>query len=70
MTALHLSLFSLMLAIALLYISFIMFRYVLYILDLSKTFNMKEVLDLVTGFLPSNEMITFFPSVCLCGGLH
>ena len=48
------------LAVGLLYIAFIMFRYVPCIPDLSKTFIMKGGLDFVECFSASNEMIMFF----------
>jgi hypothetical protein len=47
-----------MLAIHLLYIVFAMFRYVPYILDLSKSCIMKECCVLLKAFVVSNEMIT------------
>ena len=46
-----------MLAIGLLYIAFIVFRYVPYIPDLSKTFNMKGYWILSNAFSASNEMM-------------
>jgi hypothetical protein len=39
-----------MLAICLVYIAFIVFKYAPYIPDLSKMFNMVEVLNFVKGF--------------------
>ena len=55
---LSLSPFSLMLAVDLLYIYF-MFRYVMCILDLSKTFIMKQCLNLSKSFSAYNEIIMF-----------
>ena len=52
--------FSLMLAVGLLYIAFIMFRYVPYIPALSKTFIMKGCYILLKAFSASNEMIMWF----------
>ena len=51
------SLFNLMLAVGLLYIDFVMFRYVPCIPDLSKIFYHEGVLYFVEGFSASNEMI-------------
>ena len=48
--ALSFSPFNLMLVASLLYIAFIMFRYVSCIYDLSKTFNKEGVLDFVECF--------------------
>ena len=55
--ALSFSLFNLMVAISLLYIAFIMFRYVPCIPDLSKTFIMKMCWILLNAFPAFNEMI-------------
>jgi hypothetical protein len=49
-----------MLAIGLLYITFIVFRYVPYMSDLSKTFNMNGCCILSKAFSACNEMILFF----------
>ena len=54
------SLFSLMLDDGLLYIAFIMFRYIPCILVLSKTFIMKGYCILSKDFETSNEMIMWF----------
>jgi hypothetical protein len=48
--------FNLMLDITVLYIAFIVFRYVLYIPDLSKIFNTKECLLLLKAFSVSNGL--------------
>jgi hypothetical protein len=52
-----------MLAIGLLYIAFIMLRFVFYISHLSKTFNLKWCWILLETFSASSEMIMcgFFP---------
>jgi hypothetical protein len=50
----------LILALGLLYIAFIMSRYVPRIPDLSNTFNMKGCCILSNAFSASNEMIIFF----------
>jgi hypothetical protein len=52
--------FNLILALGLLYIAFIMSRYVPRIPDLSNTFNMKGCCILSNAFSASNEMIIFF----------
>jgi hypothetical protein len=44
----------------LLYIAFIMFRYMFWIPDLSKTFNTKDCYILPKAFSASNEMIMWF----------
>lgn len=63
--------FNLLLAVGLLYITFIMFRYVPYIPDLSKTFIMMGCCILSNVFSASTEMIMWgFFFVCLYGGLH
>ena len=49
-----------MLAVDLLYIAFVMFRYVPCIPDLSKTFTMKGCWILSKAFSASNEMIMLF----------
>ena len=49
-----------MLAIGLLYIAYIMFRCVLWILNLSNTFNMEGFCVLLNPLLASNEMIMWF----------
>ena len=69
--AVNFSPFSVMLAIGLLYIAFIMFRFVPCIPAFSKTFIMKACCILLKAFSASNEMImwVFFP-VCLYDGLH
>ena len=66
---------QLMLAVGLLYVVFIVLRYVTWISDLSKPFIMKEYWILSKTFSASNEMIMFFVclfflSVCLYGGLY
>ena len=60
--------FNLMLAASLLYIAFIMFRYIPCIPDLSKIFIMKGWWILLNAFTASNEMIMwlFSLSVYLC----
>ena len=63
--------FSSMLAVRLLYIACIMFRYVPCIPALSKTFIMKVCCILLKAFSASNETIVWlFLSVYLYGGLH
>ncbi|ERE65456.1 hypothetical protein H671_xg20225 [Cricetulus griseus] len=63
--------FILMLAIGLLYIAFIMLRYVPVIPDFSKTFIMKGCWILSKAFSASNEIIVcFFSSVFLYDGFH
>jgi hypothetical protein len=56
----------------LLYIAFIVFRYVPFFSDLSKTFIIEKVLDFVKDFLASNIKIIciFFLSLCLYDGLQ
>jgi hypothetical protein len=49
-----------MLFVGLLYISFIMFRYVPWISHLSKTFSIKGYSILSKAFSPSNEVILLF----------
>jgi hypothetical protein len=51
--------FNLMLAIGLLYIFFILFRYVTCVPDVSKTFSMKGYWILSNAFSASTEMITW-----------
>ena len=63
--ALSFSPFNLMLVVILLYIAFIMFRYVACIPDLSKTFIMKGCWILSKAFSASNEMIIRFFSFSL-----
>ena len=49
-----------MMVVGLLYIAFIMFRYVSHILDLSKTFVMKGCWMLLKAFSASNENIMWY----------
>lgn len=71
MELLLVSLFNLVLPIGWLYIAFIMFGYVPWSPDPSKTFNMKGCCILLKAFSACNEMITvlIFPWVCLSRGL-
>ena len=64
--------FNLMLPMCLLYIAFIIFRYIPWIPDLSKIFNMKDCCILSKASIASYEMIIgyFFLRVCLYSGLN